>query len=281
MTDPTTSPARLPDYSVTHPHGQANGSTVFVLHGAFGAKEYWRAQIDCLARNGYRVVAWDAPGYGLSPLPADFGIDLCARALAQLLRKEGGARNVVMGHSMGGMIAQRVWAHAPDLVHGYILSATSAAFGKADGDWQRDFVRQRVAPLDAGQSIPDYAPQMLRSMMADGAQGPLVDLVVATVSLMREETFRAAVASIASFEGRALLAGMQVPALCIAGELDRTAPAAVMEKMAAKMPNARFVELKDVGHFGWAEQAPAFNAAMLAFLEENGFSNAPAAQETH
>lgn len=258
--------ARLPDYAVTHAHGAANGTTVFLLHGAFGAKEYWRAQIACLVEHGYRVVAWDAPGYGLSPLPGAFGIDACAQALAALLRKEGGERNVVMGHSMGGMIAQRAWVHAPGQIHGYVLSATSAAFGKPDGEWQREFVRQRVAPLDAGRSIPEYAPEMLRSMMAPGASGPAVDLLIATVSAMREKTFRAAVAAIAGFEGRELLGGMNVPALCIAGEFDRTAPAAVMKKMAEKMPRAQFAELGGLGHFGWAEDPDRFNAALLAFL---------------
>lgn len=275
MTYTNTSVTCLPDYSVTHAHGVANGTTVFLLHGAFGAKEYWRSQIECFARNGYRVVAWDAPGYGLSPLPKKFSIDLCAQALAQLLVKEGSARNVVMGHSMGGMIAQRVWAYAPEHIHGYIFSATSAAFGKTDGDWQREFVRQRVAPLDAGRSIPDYAPQMLRGMMAEGAHGPLVDLLIATVSQMREETFRAAVASIASYEGRALLPDMDVPALCVAGELDRTAPSVVMQKMATKMPQGRFVELKEVGHFGWAEQAKPFNALLIEFLAQHGFDKHP------
>lgn len=268
----------LPDYAVTHAHGQPNGTTVFLLHGAFGAKEYWRSQIEALARNGYRVVAWDAPGYGLSPLPEGFGIDRCAQALAALLRHEGGERNVVMGHSMGGMIAQRAWAHAAPLINGYVLSATSAAFGQADGEWQREFVRQRVAPLDAGRTIPDYAPEMLRRMMAPGAGGAGVDLLIATVSLMREDTFRAAVAAIATYEGRALLPTMHVPALCVAGALDRTAPAEVMQKMAAKMPSARFESLEGLGHFGWAEDAGRFNTLLLDFLQDSGFA-APIAHQ--
>jgi pimeloyl-ACP methyl ester carboxylesterase len=260
----------MPDHAVTHPHGRFNGTTVFLLHGAFGAKEYWRAQVLALARAGCRVVAWDAPGYGLSPLPEGFGIDLCARALARLLDKEGGDRNVVLGHSMGGFIAQRAWLHARPRIHGYVLSATSAAFGKPDGDFQREFVRTRVAPLDAGRSIPDYAPEMLRRMMAPGAAGPSVDLLIATVSLMREDTFRAAVAAIAGYEGRDILPTLDVPVLCIAGEHDATAPAAVMEKMAAKIAGAEFVSLAGLGHFGWAEAPERFNDELLGFLGRRG-----------
>ena len=265
-----TAGAPMPDHAVTHPHGVPNGTTVFLLHGAFGAKEYWRAQVLALAQAGCRVVAWDAPGYGLSPLPDGFGIDLCARALARLLDKEGGARNVVLGHSMGGFIAQRAWLHARGQIHGYVLSATSAAFGKPDGDFQREFVRQRVAPLDAGLTIAQHAPGMLRRMMAAVADGPGVDLLVSTVSLMREDTFRAAVAAIATYEGREILPTIDVPVLCIAGALDATAPAAVMEKMAARIAGAEFVALEGLGHFGWAEAPERFNAALLGFLGRRG-----------
>lgn len=257
---------QLPDYAVHHPSGIANGISIFLLHGAFGAKEYWRSQLQALTGAGYRVVSWDAPGYGLSVLPQPLTIDHCARALALLLDKEGGKCNVVMGHSMGGMIAQQVWRYARARIHAYVLSATSASFGSPDGEWQKEFVRARVAPLDAGRSIPDYAPDMLRAMMAPGAKGAAVDLVVGTVSQMREETFRAAVAAIVGFEGRDLLPTLNVPVLCIAGELDGTAPAAVMQKMVAKIAGAEFVSLPGLGHFGWAEDPHAFNAAVLDFL---------------
>lgn len=258
---------QLPDYAVHHPApANGNGTTIFLLHGAFGAKEYWREQLRAFTQAGYRVVSWDAPGYGLSALPQPLTIDHCARVLASLLAHEGGGRNIVMGHSMGGMIAQQAWRHAREYIHGYVLSATSASFGKADGEWQKGFVRERVAPLDAGKTIPQYAPVMLRSMMASDAHGPAVDLVIETVSQMREETFRAAVAAIVGFEGRDLLPTLDVPVLCIAGELDATAPAAVMEKMASKIAGAEFVSLAGLGHFGWAEDPGRFNTRVLDFL---------------
>lgn len=272
MTQTINSSLRLPDYAVHHPAGTANGTTVFLLHGAFGAKEYWRSQVQAMIHAGYRVVSWDAPGYGLSVLPPSLTIDHCAKVLALLLAKEAGARNVVMGHSMGGMIAQKAWVYARQFIHGYVLSATSASFGSPDGDWQKEFVRQRVAPLDAGQSIPEYAPSMLRSMMSPGASGKPVDLLITTVSEMREETFRAAIAAIVGYEGRSILAAIDVPVLCIAGELDVTAPAQVMQKMASKIAGAEFCSIQEVGHFGWAENPDRFNHAVLEFLRTRGFT---------
>lgn len=255
---------RLPDYSVTG-HGEL---TVFLLHGAFGSKVYWQDQIEALVAAGYRVVAWDAPGYGLSPLPQPFDIDVAARALARLIDTAGSERNVLLGHSMGGMIAQQAFDLRADRVHGLVLSATSAAFGRAEGDWQQAFVRDRVAPLDAGKTIADFAPDMLRGMMAPGAGGRGVDRVIDVVSVMRPETFRAAISAIVRFDGRHILPRMQVPVLCIAGGHDLSAaPPAVMEKLAAKLPQSEFVCMADSGHFAWAEQPGAFNRHLLGFLQ--------------
>jgi 3-oxoadipate enol-lactonase len=257
----------LPDYSV---HGRGD-TTVFLLHGAFGAKEYWRSQIQALTQVGYRVVAWDAPGYGISPLPKVLNVETAAERCVALISAQGSDKNVVLGHSMGGMIAQRAFDYAPELVHALILSATSAAFGGKGGEWQKAFVKDRVAPLDAGQTIPEYAPKMLQKMMHPGASGETVDLVISTVSLMREETFRAAIQAVSEFEGRDIIVKMnqyQLPVQCIAGELDLSAaPPAVMEKLASKITGADYACISGVGHFAWAEAPNEFNTIVLDFLE--------------
>ncbi len=255
---------RIPDHSVSG----TGDITVFLLHGAFGAKEYWLRQIEALTGAGYRVVAWDAPGYGVSPLPADFSVEAAAGAAEALIRAEGTAQNVVMGHSMGGMIAQRCYSYCPDLIDGLVLSATSAAFGKSDGDWQQEFVNARVAPLDNGMTLPELAPKMINAMIAPGMKGEDLDRVVRVVSLMREETFRAAVYAITQFEGRDVLPMIDVPTLCVSGGHDlAAAPPKVMEKMAGKIAGSEYHCMEHVGHFGWAEDADGFNKILIDFLD--------------
>ena len=254
----------LPDYSVT----SQSDTTVFMLHGAFGAKEYWYYQIEALVKNGYRVVAWDAPGYGLSEMPEEFSIESLARVCCNLINALGTKTNIVMGHSMGGMIAQRAYDYLPERIHGLVLSATSAAFGGRGGDWQEKFVSDRVAPLDTGLTIPQYAPKMLQKMMNPDAEGSAVELVLQVVSRMREETFRAAIEAITHFEGRDILPKMNIPVLCIAGALDLTAaPPLVMEKMANKITNAEYQCMSNVGHFGWAENPQEFNQLVIDFIQ--------------
>ena len=63
-----------------------------------------------------------------------------------------------------------------------------------------------------------------------------------------------------------MLGRIEVPTLLLAGERDQTAPAVVMEKMAARIPQARFLTLSRAGHLTNLEQPTAFNAALAEFL---------------
>ena len=59
-----------------------------------------------------------------------------------------------------------------------------------------------------------------------------------------------------------------MPVLCLAGEKDPTVPAPVMERMAARIPDARYVCLPGVGHLPNLEAPAAFDAAVLGFLQQ-------------
>jgi 3-oxoadipate enol-lactonase len=56
--------------------------------------------------------------------------------------------------------------------------------------------------------------------------------------------------------------------MCLVGELDGNAPPAMMQRMAAKIPDAKFVVLPGLGHLPNLENAAAFDAAVLAFLRD-------------
>jgi len=61
-----------------------------------------------------------------------------------------------------------------------------------------------------------------------------------------------------------------VPTLLIAGSDDKTAPPAMMERMAQKIPGAEYVLLEGCGHLGPMDQPDAFNAALSSFLKRHG-----------
>lgn len=256
--------------------GAGDGDTVvFLLHGVGGGKEAWPYAMKALVGAGFRSVAWDMPGYGGSKAIAPYDNAGLARALERLIdavgvKGNGGARrNILLGHSMGGMVAQEAVALFPEKIHGLILSGTSPAFGKPGGDWQQQFLQSRFAPLDAGRGMAGLAPELARGMMAPDVSDAVVAQAAAIMARVPEATYRAALAAIVSFNRLDNLANIAVPTICISGEHDKNAAPFVMEKMAARIRGAEYVCLKDAGHIANMEQPVAFNAAVLGFLQRH------------
>lgn len=249
---------------------QGQGDTaVFMLHGVGGGKEAWVRNQPMLAAAGYRTVAWDMPGYGASPPLAPCTNASLAGALGVLIHHIGAKRNVLLGHSMGGMIAQEFAALHPARVHGLVLYSTSPAFGKADGAWQQQFLHSRFAPLDQGLGMAGLADKMVPGMFAPNANPASLAEAAALMTRVPAHSYRAALSAIVSFNRLAELGDIAVPTLCLAGELDLNAPPAVVEKMAGRISGAQYTCLPGVGHIANIEQPALFNSTVLGFLKHH------------
>jgi 3-oxoadipate enol-lactonase len=245
----------------------SGASAVFLLHGVGGGKKAWLANMPALAAAGYRVIAWDMPGYGDSATVEPYTTRDLAQALQRLIVHAGATRNVVLGHSMGGMVAQELAFAWPAQVDGLILSGTSPAFGRADGSWQQQFLQQRFAPLDAGMDMAALARQLVPTMMAPDADASALEMACAVMAQVPQASYRAALQAIVSFNRLDALAQIRVPTLCLAGAHDRNAAPYVMQRMAERILQARYQCLADVGHLANMEQPAAFNGAVLQFLQ--------------
>ena len=73
-------------------------------------------------------------------------------------------RPIVVGHSMGGMVAQTLLRRGPHAWRAAVLSCTSPAFGDPTGEFQKKFVADRLGPLDAGRTMADLAPAMVAAV---------------------------------------------------------------------------------------------------------------------
>ena len=259
---------RLPDYQVT---GEGK-VTVFLLHGIYGSKEYWRYQTERLVARGYRVVAWDAPGYGLSPLPDGFSFDVVAEAGARLLRAQGGERNVVHGHSMGGQITPRIRLKVPDLVHGIVISSTIGYFANRTKEEQEEFVSKRTAPPPPGTDPVTANMIVVNSMLGPTSSWPEVDLVREWASRTPPETVKAAVKAVQTYPEADAVSGFRaisVPTLLVAGAVDKVGHPAGMKRVADMIAGCEFGVVPGAGHYPWAENPAEFNRHFLGFLDRH------------
>lgn len=246
------------------------GPTVLMLHGIGGGHLAFAPQVETLASSGYRAVAWDMPGYGRSaPIePYTFkGLaQSCIALIEALMQAKGGGSVVLLGHSMGGMVAQEVVARRPELVSKLILCGTSPSFGKPDGDWQREFIASRTAPLDAGRTMAEMAQVLVPQMIGPGSLPEGVKLATHCMAQVSAATYRRALEALVTFDRRAALGNIHVPTLLIAGEHDKNAPPAVMKKMAAAIARSTYLEMRGIGHLQNLEAPDDFDGALLNFL---------------
>ena len=238
---------------------------ILYLHGVGGDRTSFDAQIGA-GGPGFAHIAWDMPGYGDSAALPDMTFAALAEAALRLIDALHIERAHVVGHSMGGMIAQELAAGHQDRVASLVLSATSPAFGKAGGDWQQEFLAARLAPLDTGKTPADLAPAIVEALVADGAAETAKAAAIASMSRISPDAYRAALTCLVTFDRREALANIKVPTLAIAGEHDTTAPPKVVAPMADAIRGARYVLLPGVGHLANVENPTAYNAALGDFF---------------
>ncbi len=246
---------------------RGDGPVLLFLHGIGGNQDSFDDQLPHFA-DRYMAVAWDMPGYGATPLPAEpLTFDLLADAAASVIDALAVEQAHVVGHSMGGMVAQTLVKRHPGRVASLVLSGTSPAFGKPGGDWQEQFLAARLKPLDEGKTPADFADVLVDGMWGDNGDAAAKARAARSMKALAADSYRAALKCIVTFDERDNLPNIACPTLCLAGEKDTNAAPSVMEKMAAKIPGCAYHCMPGVGHLANVERPDLFNAAIDAFLE--------------
>jgi len=241
---------------------------IALVHGIGGSARVWTRQTASFAAAGYASAALDLPGYGVRPPVTSMTFEELAADVEARIADRALHRPVLIGHSLGGMVVQTALRRRPDGYAAAVLVCTSPAFGNPSGEFQKKFVADRLAPLDAGTTMAELAPRMVDAIMAPQPDPAGRALAIETMAAVPADTYRAAVRCLVGFDERANLASIGVPVLCLAGEKDPNAPPQVMERMAGKIPGAKYVCLPGVGHLPNLEAPTAFDAAILDFLHE-------------
>ena len=254
-----------------------SGRPLMLVHGYGGAKEDFTEWLDPLAERGWHAVAPDLRGHGESDKPDDeaaYGFDVFAADVVGLAAALGWEQFALLGHSMGGMIAQLVVLERPALVDALILMDTT----HGPVDWLDPDLLTLAATVLRERGVAAYVE--LADAMAD--DDPLAS--AAHLRLLRE---RAGYREFCRRKGLAAAAAMRlammpaltsqadrlerlvrlrIPTLVVVGEQDYdfVAPS---ERMAKTVPGARLAIVPDAGHSPQFEQPDAWWDAITSFLD--------------
>ena len=277
-------------YMDVAPEGTEPRGVVVLLHGRNFSGAYWARTLDALVARGYRVIAPDQIGFGRSSKPTDvqYGLQAMARHTLSLLDARGVERFVVVGHSMGGMLATRVALAVPERVTGLALLNPIGL-----EDWQRVVPYRTVDELTAQErrSTPDDVRRYMRDAYFAGRWDPTYEPLVAIQVGWLEGPDAERMARISALTSDMIFTqpvvqsfpDLRVPTLLVIGQRDRTAIGrdrvgaelaaqlgdypALGRRAAESIPGAQLVELDDVGHVPQFEAFDRTFEALSTFVD--------------
>lgn len=211
---------------------------------------------------GWRHLRYDKRGHGLTEAPlTDWQIDDLVQDLARLIEVREAAPAVVVGLSVGGLIAIGLAASRPDLVRAIVLADTAAKIGTAEM-WNG-----RIAAIRGGGMAAVVDGTMERwftpAFRNDPSRVAPWRMMVARTDVHGYVTTSAAIRD-ADYRDRA--AALALPAIAVVGESDGATPPELVRQTAQMIPGCGFEVIAGAGHIPSAEQPEALAAIIGGFL---------------
>jgi pimeloyl-ACP methyl ester carboxylesterase len=249
--------------------GLIRAPIVVLLHGIGSQSGSWVLQMDSLARQ-FRVIAWDAPGYGGSD-PLDIATPAAAHyadILGGFLDALGATRAVLVASSLGALMAGALAARRPGLVAGLVLLNPAPGYGLAAAREREEKLAARLDRLDR-LGPAGMARELSPGMLSDNAPPEAQALAAWSTSVLRPDGYRQAAHMLAGgrlIEDAARYAG---PVSVIAGSADTITPPAGCEAVARAFPHAGFRVLAGVGHLSYLDAAEKVSGLIAAFADKH------------
>ncbi len=241
-----------------------NGPALVLLHGLAGNSRSWVRQFEAFAAT-HKVIVWDAPGYGGSD---DFepDVDVYTDALDAALKTLGvDEKFVLLGHSMGGILAGRFASRFPEQLLGLILSCTHVGSGNPKGSDLPAGYQNRVNDLNT-MKPQDYGVKRAEAMLAEGTPRDIFDLAADISSETRAQGLANAARVLSETDNTATLSKTTLPTLVISGEVDPVVPASRTENLYRVIAHCDKVVIEGAGHAPYLEKPDAFNEALRGFI---------------
>ncbi len=258
-----------------------SGPAVILLHGMGHDLLGWRYNIMPLVRAGFRAIALDLPGFGMSDAPASVEPEAYQQFVLSWMDMHCLPAASLVGNSMGGALAANIASAAPDRVS-HLLLVSPAGFGRELAWWFRLLGVDFLAPI-----LPRVSRLGVRQFLGQVyADRKLIDET--EVERLYQEAQRPEVSDTLRRMGKMTLgvggvrpdyliadeAASQIRAttLVVWGTKDRILPVKHSGRAAALIPDAELELLPGIGHCPQMEAAEQFNQRLIAHLARPGFA---------
>ncbi|MBX3171591.1 MAG: alpha/beta fold hydrolase [Candidatus Eremiobacteraeota bacterium] len=245
-------------YHEDHP---GPGTPLLLIAGLASDAVSYTFQVEPLNQH-HRLLLCDNRGVGRSPKPpGPYTIEQMAQDILEFLPEE---KVHILGHSMGGAIAQHLAAHHPERIGKLILACT-----------QQRFQGRTMAIVESWAGLLKYNPEAAllgRSLFPwlytqdfldqPGNLQACIDALQAHPYRLEADAIAAQVAALKTFQPLAI----KVPTLVLAADQDLLTTPANARQLYQSIPGSHFKVLENTGHSCMLQTPQAFNQAVLEYL---------------
>jgi 3-oxoadipate enol-lactonase len=218
---------------------------------------------------GRRLLRYDLRGHGLSEAPAaPYALDDHVGDLTALMDARGVGAALIVGLSVGGMIAMALASQRPDLARALVLSDTAHKIGT------REMWDARMAAIRQGGMAAIAEAILQRWFTAQFRASNPVDLLGYRNMLTRTtaEGYVGTCATLRDADLTDVADKLALPVLCLSGAEDQATPPDLVRSLAAFLPDARFDMIPHSGHLPCLEQPDIMAEYISAFAREAAFA---------
>ena len=244
--------------------GPAGGPALVLVHALGTAASIWDDLLP-LMPPGLRILRFDLRGHGRTDTPAPpYAMGALIRDTERLMDHFAMKEAVILGLSIGGLIAQGLAVKRLDLVRGMILSNTAARIGRPE-HWQ-----DRIAAVRAGGMQALHDATMERWLGRRWRENPALSRLSPLFLGTDPAGWEGCAAAISGTDFYETTATLTLPTLAIAGANDASTPPDLVRETADLIRGHRFALIRGAGHIPPVEKPAEYAAILTQFLSEIG-----------
>jgi pimeloyl-ACP methyl ester carboxylesterase len=240
------------------------GRPVAFVHGWCCDRSFFEPQLEYFANAGRRVIAFDLRGHGASDAPESrYTMGLFADDVAWCLERLGAERPVVIGHSMGGVIAFDLAARYPDLPAAIVMLDSSVVRPATSAAAVDGIIRALEGP-DRVKTMRDYVNAALFVPTDDAARR---ERLLEKMAAAPAHVVVSAMRGLRDYDPSLARGRIKAPSLYIAA--DEPGPRSDMAALRDLLPQLAYGQTVGSGHFCQLEVPDQVNAMIDRFLAIN------------
>jgi len=247
------------NYKIYSPLIWKKGSCVLILHGWGGTSDSWARVQKILAKQGYRVIVPDFPGFGKSKTPPEaWGLKEYSDFILNFIEAIGLKKFSLLGHSFGGRIAVKFAVTEPERIKGLILCDAAGIKPKPGFKTRLIFTLARI-----GNAV--FTPKIL-ARFKDGARNLFYIFLRKRDYMKADDTMKETIKKVLREDLLPELPQIKSKTLLIWGEIDKLVPLKYGYIFKEKIINSELIILPKIGHSPHLEVPKKLAEIILDFL---------------